>query len=327
MARLKEHVAALIAIATAAFLFVPAPVRADTTVTVASASTGLQYMVQKLAEQRGFFAAEGITLKVVDFNGGGPAIQAVAGGGADYCICTGDHVIWLRQNNIEARILVAVSEFNTYGLVARGDSTFTDIPSLKGQRVGLTSPGSLTDNIMRYTIKQAGLDADKDFTLLGIGAATAMIPAIDTGAIAAGMVVTPDFQGLMRTPGKYRVVKDFTQTRYITGGTVVMQSWLQKHPDTARGIVRAYLRALDAVRTDPDDVRAYLKQAYPRFDDAFIGELMQVADRLLSKDGRLHEETWQATNDILKSFTPDLKPVPFKDAVAFEYFPAATAAK
>jgi NitT/TauT family transport system substrate-binding protein len=313
---------ATIAILTA-LIAMPMTAGAETKLTLASANLAIGHMTQRLAQDKGFFAAEGIKSEVFDFKGGGPAIQAVVGGGADMCICTGDHVIWLANNGIKARVLVAVTLFNSYGLVARADSPYTDLKSLKGQRIGITSSGSSTDNMIRFAIKKIGLDADKDFMLIGTGTTAAMEPAIATGAVGAGMLSTPDFQSFMyRGKDKYRVIEDFTVVPYPTSSYIVTEAWLKQNPDTARGVARAIVRALDLIHSDPDVVRADLKKTYPHFDDPFIEQMVKVAQTKISKDGRLSEVAWQSVNDIIISYDPTVKRVPYAEAWAPEYLPA-----
>jgi hypothetical protein len=55
------------------------------------------------ARDLGYLEKEGITLDLVDFKGGGPAVQALAGGSIDICFCAADHVIRLRARKQPAR--------------------------------------------------------------------------------------------------------------------------------------------------------------------------------------------------------------------------------
>jgi NitT/TauT family transport system substrate-binding protein len=296
----------------------------ETKVTIATANNAIGQMAYRLADSKGYFAAEGLKPEAFDFKGGGPAIQAVAGGGADMCICTGDHVIWLANHGIKTRILIAVTLYYSYGLVTRAASPFTDLKSLKGHSIGITSSGSSTDNMIRYAAKTIGLDADKDFTLIGAGTTAAMVPAIETGAVDAGMLTTPDFQSFMyRGKEKYRTVEDFTKVPYLTSSYVVTDDWLKKNPTTARGFARAVVRALELIHSDPDAVRGDLKQAYPQFDEPFTEQMVKLARRNLSNDGKLDETVWQSVNDILTKSDAELKPVPYADAVALEFLPTA----
>src|SRR5437899_2268159 len=77
MRRLTCATAAILTVVSATSL----PARAETKLTVSSANLSLGHMVQRLAQSKGYFAAEGIKTEVFDFKGGGPAIQALVGGG------------------------------------------------------------------------------------------------------------------------------------------------------------------------------------------------------------------------------------------------------
>jgi len=320
MLRLICATAALLSVVSATSL----PARAETKLTVSSANLSLGHMVQRLAQSKGYFAAEGIKTEVFDFKGGGPAIQALVGGGADMCMCTGDHVIWLANNGIRTRVLVAVTLFNSYGLVARANSPYTDLRSLKGQRIGITSSGSSTDNMIRFAVRKLGLNADRDYVLIGTGTSAAMEPAIETGAVAAGMLTTPDFQSfLYRGKGRYRLIENFSVLPYVTSSYIVTDAWLRKNPEVARGVARAAVRALELIHTDHEAVRADLAKTYPQFDQAFVEQIVKETQAKLSKDGRLNESSWQSVNDIITSFDPKVKPVPYSEAAALEFLPTA----
>jgi NitT/TauT family transport system substrate-binding protein len=322
MRRVLRAIAPMLCMLVAAL----APARGETIINISSANLSLGHMAHRLAQSKGYYADEGIVTKTFDFKGGGPAIQAVAGGAADFCICTGDHVVLLANNGIHLRILVSVTQFNSYALIARADSPYTDIKSLAGQHIGITSSGSSTDNVMRFVIKKAGLDADKDFILLSTGTSSAMEPAIETNQVAAGMLTSPDFQAFLHdAPGKYKIIEDFTQMPYPTSSFLVMDSWLKSHGDTARRMARAVTRALTLIHTDRQAVRDDLRKAYPSFDDALVEEITDAIQVKLSQDGKLTHATWQSINDILTGYDPNLKPVPFEYADAAEYLPSAGA--
>jgi NitT/TauT family transport system substrate-binding protein len=305
-----------------------APARAETIVNISSANLSLGHMAQRLAESRGYFKEEGLEPKTFDFKGGGPAIQAVAGGAADLCICTGDHVVLLGNNGIHLRVLVSVTQVNSYALIARADSPYTDLASLKGQPIGITSSGSSTDNVMRFAIGKLGMDADKDFTLLSTGTSSAMEPAIEAKQVAAGMLTTPDFTAFLHSaPGKYKIVQDFSTMPYPTSSYLVMDDWLKTHGDEARRIARAVTRALALIHNDENAVREDIHKTYPNFDESLVDEIAKMTQVKLTKDGKLGHETWQNINDILTGYDPKLKPLPYEYAAALEYLPGGEATK
>ena len=76
--------AALGALALAAL-----PAQAQTKVTGGVAAYNEALLPVYAARDLGYFEKEGITLDLVDFKGGGPAVQALAGGSIDICFLRG----------------------------------------------------------------------------------------------------------------------------------------------------------------------------------------------------------------------------------------------
>ena len=138
--------------ATAASFALAAPAAAQTTLKFGVASINEGLLPLRVANDQGFFKAEGITIEFIDFRGGGPTVQAFAGGSVDFCICAADHVVRLANRGLDARIIVGLDEHHSYALMSKADAPYTDMASLKGKRIGITSPGSLTDNTVRWAI-------------------------------------------------------------------------------------------------------------------------------------------------------------------------------
>jgi NitT/TauT family transport system substrate-binding protein len=307
-------------LAIAAMAALGRPAAAETKLVFAAAQSSIGSLAIFLAKEKGYFAAEGIAADIVDFKGGGPAVQGLAGGGAQFCICAADHAVRLRSRGLPARILTALTEFHGYGLLAPAASPVTDIKSLKGQRIGITSPGSLSDNTLRFFIEEAGLNPSRDVEIIGIGTGAAMGAAIDSKSVAAGMLTTPDVQAFLAR-GKYKLVKDFRGLRYAALDLLVMESWMKAHDAETRGVARAVVKAQGLIKSDPAAVRAALHAMYPNFDDALLTEVAAEAQHALSTDGRLDQDGYKTMQDMLLKADPTLKPVPYADVVALDYLP------
>ena len=90
----------------AALAFTALPAGAQTKVTGGIAAFNEALLPVYTAKEKGYFEAEGISLELVDFKGGGPAVQALAAGSIDICFCAADHVIRLRSRNQPALVLI-----------------------------------------------------------------------------------------------------------------------------------------------------------------------------------------------------------------------------
>src|ERR1700689_4614517 len=120
--------------------------RAETALRIGSSQLSIASIPVVVAIQQKLFQAEGISAEIIDFDGGGPAVQALAGGGIDLCICAGDHAMRLAGRGVGGAVLVALLDKHPYSLLAPIGSPAPDLKSLRGKPVGITSSGSLTDN-------------------------------------------------------------------------------------------------------------------------------------------------------------------------------------
>src|SRR6202035_1672860 len=147
-------------------------------------------------------------------------------------------------------VLVALLDKHPYSLLAPIGSPATDLKSLRGKPVGVTSSGSLTDNTLRYMIRKLGFNPDSDYEIIAAGTGASMRAALDTGSVAAGMFTTPDVQAYMAT-GKYKFVADFRDLDYLALDLIAVASWLKANDATAHAVARAVVKAEKIIQTDP----------------------------------------------------------------------------
>lgn len=309
-------------VATIVLLFTCSPARAETMVKLASAQNSVGSAAIVVAEQKGFFKEEGIAIETLDFKGGAPAVQALASGSVDLCICAADHALRLESRGLSGRILTALTERHGYALLARKDSPYTDLASLKGQKLGITSAGSLTDNSIRYAIVQAGLDPDTDFELISVGTGGPMRAAVEAGAVAAGMFTTPDVQANLHLSDAYKVAHDFRVMNYPALDLVALDSWLEANPEAARGVARAVVRAQALIQEDPAAIREAMAVMFPSFTPE-LTELVaeEAVKESLARDGTVGREGYDTMLKVLAVSDPALAGIAYDTVVASTYLP------
>lgn len=273
---------------------------AQTTVRLAAAQNSLGSLPLVIAEQKGFFNDEGLSIETIAFKGGAPAVQALAGGSVEACICAADHAVRLSSRHLGGRVLVALTEHHGYGLVAPASSPVNTLDDLRGKYIGITSPGSLTDNTLRYFIAEKGLNADRDYKLVGIGTGGAMRAALESGSVSAGMLTTPDVQAALADNKRFKLVQDFRSLQYPALDLVVIDRWLGKNQDTAHKLAAAVIRAERLIQTDPAAVRAGIDQMYPNLSPALRDVLVNEAPKLLATDGKMSPDGYALMVKMLK---------------------------
>jgi NitT/TauT family transport system substrate-binding protein len=295
--------------------------QAATVLRIGSAQVSIASIPVVVAIQQKLFEAEGINAEIVDFDGGGPAVQALAGGGIDLCICAGDHAMRLASRGLGGAVLVALLDKHPYSLLAPSGSSASDLASLRGKAVGITSPGSLTDNTLRFMIRKLGFNPDSDYEILAAGTGASMRAAIERGSVMAGMFTTPDVQAYMAT-GKYKFVADFRDLDYMALDLVAVGSWLKSNDATARAVARAVVKAEQLIQTDPKAAEAAVHERFPTLSaDLVVSVARDAAARSLSHDGRAQEAGFKTALEMLRVADPSVKELSYSDVVALRYLP------
>lgn len=299
----------------------PETARAATALRIASAQQSIASIPVVVAMQQKLFEAEGIAAEIIDFEGGGPAVQALVGGGVDLCICGGDHAMRLASRGLGGAVLVALLDKHPYSLLAPVGSTITDLKGLRGKPIGITSPGSLTDNTLRYMIRNLGLDPDTDYEIVAAGTGASMRAALDTGSIAAGMFTTPDVQANIAT-GKYKFIADLRDLDHMALDLIALGRWLKENDATARAAARAIVKAEKIIQTDQKAVQAAVRERFPALSPDLVAAVARdAAERNLSHDGLAKEAGFKTALDMLRVADPSVKAVTYKDVVALRYLP------
>jgi ABC-type nitrate/sulfonate/bicarbonate transport system substrate-binding protein len=132
-----------------------------------------------VAQDFGFFAAEGLEVKTVFIRGGPTAMAALVGGGVDYTFVAGVAAVRAIAQNAPMLIISGMQPYMDYTLIgAKGLSTVND---LKGKVVGVTGPGGVAEFAAVEGLAKKGLMRDRDYKILyGVGNSPARAQALES---------------------------------------------------------------------------------------------------------------------------------------------------
>jgi sulfonate transport system substrate-binding protein len=206
-----------------------------------------------VAQDFGFFAAEGLDVKVVLIRGGPTAMAALVGGGVDYTFVAGVAAVRAIAQNAPMLIVSGIQPYMDYTLIgAKGVGSVSD---LKGKVVGVTGPGGIAEFAAVEGLAKKGLVRDRDYKILyGVGNSPARAQALESGKIQAS-----PFSFLERLELEKKGFTTLFDIGSVMPGFpfVVIVSSKQKIETDFDGIVavlRAINRGLDFLKKNPDKV-------------------------------------------------------------------------
>ncbi|WP_240648213.1 ABC transporter substrate-binding protein [Pararobbsia silviterrae] len=263
-----------------------------------------------IAIDKGYFKDEHLDVETENFSGGGVAVQAFVGGSIDLASFATDHALLLNSRGTQTRFLIGIDRYITHTLVVPIGKGYVGLASLKGKKIGVTAPASYSDNVLRWSLLKAGINPDRDVTIVSVGDGNTAKAALLSGRVDAVMASTPDVLDYqINDPGKTEILYDWRKIPHSGQAVIGLQKWITAHPDAARGVARAVLKAEQTVQTDPDEVRKIIRKQFPNQTDAYIDAYAKIVPDLLSKDGRISKGGYLKMVEIMQTIEPSAKPI------------------
>lgn len=307
--------------AAPALLAAPAIVRAQAlekaSLTLAVGGKNLLYYLPlTVAEQLGYFKAEGLDLKIVDFAGGSQALRALVGGSADVVSGAFEHTVNMQAKGqrLRAVALMGRAPQIVLGVNPKTMPNFKTVADLKGKRIGVTAPGSSTNVMANFVLAKAGLKPS-DVSIVGVGAGSGAIAAMRSGQIDAMSNLDPVITQLTRS-NDLKIISDtriVAEAEKVFGGPMpaaclyLPQSFIDKHPRTVQALANAIVRADKWIQAaGPGDIIKAVPEAYLLGDRAVYIDAFLAAKGALSPDGVFPEKGPDTAFRALASIDPEI---------------------
>jgi NitT/TauT family transport system substrate-binding protein len=260
-------------------------------ITMPVVGDGLHFFPLYVASAGGFFAKEGLDVQWLSVNGGTRQAAAVMGGSAEITPLGLMHVI---KSEAEGGSLVAFADsFDSYAMsVVVSNEAMQKagldpampidekVKRLSGLKLGITSPGSSTDLLVRSLFLARGLDPDKALELQPFGTGPAMLAAFEK-KISDGFVFAAPWPDLVVAKGLGKVVIDpFTNeipelenVPYIVMVTS-RQTW-EREPETIKAVTRALTATYAFIHEHPKETIEYIRPSFKNVDPEIFTKVAQ----------------------------------------------------
>jgi len=268
--------------------------------------------------ERGFYRDEGIDLVYVSLRAD-LGIKALLSGDIDYSYSTGTiirgAILGLPVRNLSfdfSRVL--------HALMSRPD--IPNAAALKGKRVGVSSFGATGDLAARVGLRSLGLDPDKDVTIITLGTDTLRHAALIAGTVQATHMPVPLNIQLKKEGYHELVYAGKILQRPLTGLATSVEK-IQKNPGQVQRMVRAFVRATRALKSERAGFIAFAQKKYGYSKDVMEEAYKYLIDAL-SQDGFVDDSSLQAAIDEAKGLAKITKPISQTDVVDYSFLRAAT---
>ena len=213
------------------------------------------YLPCAVAQEKGFFDAEGVKVgKIFTSKGGSDTVRNIMDGGLPLGECSADSAVMAILKRDEPFKLVAGGAKSPGSVVwvVRPDSNLKKIQDLKGKTMSFTTPGSVTEALAALVLEAAPGIEPRDVKRIPAGGMGPGLTLLEKGQVDAAMCSYPT----MLTQGaKYRILfyaTDFVPD-YFMSFWMARESFLKTNGDVMRAFLRARARGLKFILENPEE--------------------------------------------------------------------------
>jgi len=215
-----------------------------TTFRIAYVSRSTLDMPFMIARDRGFFREEGLEPEFV-FMKAIQTVQAMLAGGVDFGTATGT-AISAAVNGADVRVVFALSDKPSFEMVS--SPSITNVAQLRGKKIGISAPGSLTEIIARQILISNKIPLDQ-VTMLPLGTSDITWVALKAGTIDATMLQMPQ-NFIALDEGFRKLAAGADVYRAVQGGLATTKAVINEKPELVSKVIRATQKALRLMRND-----------------------------------------------------------------------------
>lgn len=254
----------------------------------------LLYLPLYHAQERGFFRDAGLDVEIVTGGTATASFAAMLSGEAQFSQADPMYVPISREKGAKTKVVAqVVGRIAVWGVTMDRSVNKIDINTLRGKKIA-THPRPMTAYTYAVqTIKDAGLDPEKDVEIIQSTPGTEIAPLLARRADFA-MTLEPNVSRA-EAQGAH-VVHSFPKLLgdQIFTGLMTTEKYIQDNRSTVIAVVKAYQRSLDDIHKNPLAAVATAKKAFPQLDDGVIRAALRrmMNEKVVPKSVMVSEDSW-----------------------------------
>ena len=275
------------------------------------------YLPAKLAEQLGYFKAEGLDVELLSEPAGVDAENELLAGAVQGVVGFYDHSIDLQAKGkyVESVVQFSQAPGEVELVSAKLADQIKSPADFKGRNLGVTGLGSSTNFLTQFLAVKNGVQLG-EFTSVPVGAGNTFIAALQQAKIDAGMTTEPTISRLLKT-GEAKILIDMRSadtTRQALGGLYpaachyMEASWVEQHKDETQKLANAFVKTLRYIAThSAEEIAAQMPKDYYVGDKDLYVNALATGKQMFTADGKMPSDGPPTVLQVLATFDKSVK--------------------
>jgi NitT/TauT family transport system substrate-binding protein len=258
----------------------PAPAQAPTPVkvgwcakTVSSAAAPFA-----IAIKMGWFKKDGIDVELIPLAGSADCTKTVVTREILFALPSVEPLAAARAQGVKAKIFYTAYQGNIYGIAVAQDSPVQKIADLKGKTIGVISMGSAGVPVAKALVAAAGLDPDKDVTIVSAGEGAQTAAMVRAKQVDALSQYDTQYAMVDNAGVKLRLLETKEIDRYPSNGFLALEETLKSRRKEAVAVARGYAMGTVFAIANPEAAVRILYEVFPQTKPTGKDEATAVRD-------------------------------------------------
>jgi NitT/TauT family transport system substrate-binding protein len=220
------------------------------------------------AFEKGIFTDNGLTVDLQSINGGAQTSAAMLANSIQIGQFGGAEALSANAGGADLVLVANLAPVYPYKLYAA--KGIANIAGLKGKKVGVSNAGGSSDIATRAALKSAGLDPDKDVSIVAVGSHANRTAALLAGSIDAGVDDPPEDLELVKAGLTVLVDLAGQKLPAANTGVIVNRAFLTANKDTVQAYVDSLTIARAKMKNDKAGATAVLGKYFKLTDQTAL---------------------------------------------------------
>jgi NitT/TauT family transport system substrate-binding protein len=210
----------------------------------------VQYAPFYVAQEKGYFAAEGLALEF-DYSFETDGVALVGAGELPFAIVSAEQVLLARAQSLPVVYVMAWFQKFPVAVMAKADAGLDTPAALRGKRIGTPLLGGANFVGLHALLSAGGVPAE-DVTIEAIG--FNQVPLLTAGQVDAVVVYANNEPIRLAAQGEaFSVIPVSDYAELAANGILSSEATIAEEPELVRSFVRAFLRGLADTDANPNE--------------------------------------------------------------------------
>lgn len=249
-----------------------------------------------VANEKGYFAEEGLEIEFVTVMGGHNVRAAVIAGEAEFGHTGYEQVASTFEQGKGCKMIMTTTEKHPWSYFVGKD--IEGIADLKGKNIDGGLEGSSYRSFARAVVQFGGLDPDKDVQFVNIPRGSEIV-ALEKGEVHGALGADSNTVHLLNKNFKQIVnmIDDADHKAVVGSDTyplfviMVSDEYIESSPEQIQSFTNATVKGMNFIReNDAETIKETIAPLFTHVDKDILGEYIKIISPALSTDGYVSEE-------------------------------------